>query len=599
MDLTKNNIKMNSTFYIWVPIYVDMRRAIIILLTLQIFQLSCRAQQDMDVELIMTAVGASDPDELDQEDLERLSAYLDAPISLNEASKDRLKHSGLFSSYQLASIEDYRARHGNIMSFAELSAIDGFSESIVKRIAPFIEVGGTLAPEKHRQREVVLRTFGRLSHQRGHCSSALMYGLKSRMDVSRHLSLALGFSRPYLSSGIYPEAFAGNISINFKRPCINLLIGDFNVRYGQGLAVWNGTSFSSLSAPSAFMRKPSGISPGYSFNGGSSMSGVASSYRNNILSVSLFLSFPGLKDAGRRLQIRDITPGLNVSCFGRSGHCSLTHVQDMVVIGDRLRIPEMKSSLDWAFCLRGINLYGEVMYDWVWRIMPFLAGLGFNIGDNVSNALRLKYAHDRSWTGAFSTEYLSADRLHNVMLAAESVLYDIGKSENADKSLQAKGILLWEYKSKGGFCVRLRLSERFRTWNEMFRTDLRADFEYRKASFHSRVRMNILECSDMGYMAFAEAGFMTGMFSVCLRQGIFAADSWEDRIYVSERDVPGAFNVPALYGRGEWTSLFASFKIRRIMKFYLRLSYFAFPFMPAEKRKPGKAELKFQLNVRF
>ena len=70
----------------------------------------------MDVELIMTAVGASDPDELDQEDLERLSAYLDAPISLNEASKDRLKHSGLFSSYQLASIEDYRARHGNIMS---------------------------------------------------------------------------------------------------------------------------------------------------------------------------------------------------------------------------------------------------------------------------------------------------------------------------------------------------------------------------------------------------------------------------------------------------------------------------------------------------
>ena len=100
----------------------------------------------------------------------------------------------------------------------------------------------------------------------------------------------------------------------------------------------------------------------------------------------------------------------------------------------------------------------------------------------------------------------------------------------------------------------------------------------------------------MGYL---ESGYVNGGFSLYLRQGVFFIDEWADRIYVSERDAPGSYNVPALYGRGEWTSLVGSYRVGKLMRIYLRFSYFAYPFMPEKNRKPGKAELKMQLVFKF
>ena len=74
-------------------------------------------------------------------------------------------------------------------------------------------------------------------------------------------------------------------------------------------------------------------------------------------------------------------------------------------------------------------------------------------------------------------------------------------------------------------------------------------------------------------------------------------DKWDDRIYVYERDAPGSFNVPAFYGRGLWTSLYCSCKVTKWGKLYCRTSYVSYPFM--EKKKPGKAELKLMMTVKF
>ena len=69
-------------------------------------------------------------------------------------------------------------------------------------------------------------------------------------------------------------------------------------------------------------------------------------------------------------------------------------------------------------------------------------------------------------------------------------------------------------------------------------------------------------------------------------------DNWDDRIYAYERDVPGAYNSPAFYGRGMWSSFIASWKPAEWCKLYLRAGVTIYPFM--EEKKPGKAELRFQ-----
>jgi hypothetical protein len=84
-----------------------------------------------------------------------------------------------------------------------------------------------------------------------------------------------------------------------------------------------------------------------------------------------------------------------------------------------------------------------------------------------------------------------------------------------------------------------------------------------------------------------------------LRQGFFFIDDWDDRIYVYEHDAPGSFTAPAMYGRGLWTSVSAGMKLSSRLRMYARAAYTGYTFMEQEKKKPGKAELKLQLQCRF
>ena len=68
-----------------------------------------------------------------------------------------------------------------------------------------------------------------------------------------------------------------------------------------------------------------------------------------------------------------------------------------------------------------------------------------------------------------------------------------------------------------------------------------------------------------------EAGWK-GEAALWVRATVFGIDSWADRIYVYERDVPGSFSVPAYYGRGYALSLYAGWK-----ELKLRLSTTRYP----------------------
>jgi hypothetical protein len=112
-------------------------------------------------------------------------------------------------------------------------------------------------------------------------------------------------------------------------------------------------------------------------------------------------------------------------------------------------------------------------------------------------------------------------------------------------------------------------------------------------------RINALRCVGTGFVTYIEEGRKTESMSIYLRQGVFFVDDWEDRIYVYERDAPGSFNVPAMYGKGWFVSTVASVHINRVVRLYARASYTGYQFMTQEKRKPGKAELKLQVVCRF
>ena len=97
-------------------------------------------QQLPGIELIMRLEGVDSPEDMDPYDVERLESLLNRPLRINHASLSKLKEAGLLSHYQAVSLIDYRSRHGDVLSYSELSAVDGFGVDFVERIAPFISL---------------------------------------------------------------------------------------------------------------------------------------------------------------------------------------------------------------------------------------------------------------------------------------------------------------------------------------------------------------------------------------------------------------------------------------------------------------------------
>lgn len=569
-----------------------MRRVIFSVLFLAMWG-SVAAQEGGEMEAMMKMTGAVSAEEMDSYEVERLADLLEHPLKINLVSSSRLSSSGLFTRYQVASLVDYRARHGNVMSLAELAAVDGFGEDFVACLAPFVSLESLSVGLMNEPVRNDLAVRGAFKNNEGNDWNV---GLKYRMEA-RGFSMSLATNRAYGSDGAKPSDYAGSIGYDFRKVRGKVLLGDFNARFGQGLVLWNGAFINSLSTPSAFMKKPSGLSRSWSYTGGSALTGAVAEVGVEGFTFSAILAAPGVKAAARLPDNVRLMPAANIGWQCRHGQVSATHMAE--ISGFRAdddvqtRIPVMRTSADAAFCVRGVNIYGEAAYDWVERNVDVLAGTDFKAGEKWRLATLCRYFPDELYGAAFSGATGSGS------FSVDAVYYPIPKEASVRHSIQVKSQVDWIWTVGQSFSIRMRASERFRTWGNMFRSEIRGDFTYASGPFVANMRLNALHCEKIALAGYLEEGFKNDRFSIYARQTIFKVDDWDDRIYVYERDAPGSFNVPALYGRGWSASLVASAKTASLLRIYARISYTGYHLMPVEKRKPGKAELKLQLVFRF
>ena len=518
------------------------------------------AQEADGIEAVMRFLGVDSPEELDSSEVERLDDFLERPLRVNMVPQSRLVASGLLSPYQAASLEDYRSRHGNVMSYTELAAVDGFGPEAVRKLKPFIslectEVHADAMPIRH---DLSVKTAYKATGMP--VESSWNYGLKYRLKADK-LTASIGTSRAY---------YTGSLSYDFRK--VSVVIGDFNARFGQGLVLWSGAFMTSLSSPDAFMKKPSGISPTWSFTGSSALRGVAAETALGPFRVTALMAVSGA--------------AANLTYLTRYGHASMTYSGS-------------KASVDGAFCVRGVNIYSEAVYDFASGLPAAVCGTQFNASEKVRLASLARYCPDDQYQAAFSGAFKTSGLESEGTFSVDAICYPLGKVKGESHSIQVKALANWECALSPSLKLKFRLSERFRTWGNRFRTDLRADLSYMSGPWVMNMRLNALRSVNTGFVSYLEEGRKTSDMSIYLRQGIFFVDHWDDRIYVYERDAPGSFNVPAMYGRGWFASAVASAHVTGSIRLYARASYVGYHFMEHEKRKPGKAELKFQIVFRF
>ncbi len=573
---------------------------------------------------VMRLLGVDTPEDLDENEVESLSAWLESPLDINLASPSRLVSSGLFTPYLAASLADYRSGHGDVLSLSELAAVDGFSEDFVRVLAPFISLRSRAPAGRATEKVSSVRNYlaVRSSARVSGLLPGYSYGMKYRLDVNGRFQFGLSANRAYGEKDAVPDGGSFYFAYYGDGHLGKIVIGDYRLRFGQGLLLWSGFRMDSFSSPESFCARSSGISPYSSFTGDDSYRGVAADFGIGRLSVSTALAVNGLREmmAGKTDADLSLMPAVNVAWNGRrvrvgvTAHCTTNALNALPVSAgsDGASAGAFSSagcSADFRWCPGGKDVFGEVAADLLTMEAKALLGTAFRLSDAVRMAARATYSRDEytlAFGGGFSggkyvqlpgrSGFGSSVKRHSGSFGFEGTWFPGKKYGNEGPNWQVKTVVNYSLQFSPVVSVTLRYALRLRSAGETCRNDLRCDLRYGSGEWSATLRLNALYNKGLGLLSYLEGGWSPGRISACLRAGIFRIDNWADRIYVYERDAPGNFNVPAYYGRGVWGAFTMGTRLARSCRIYLRVSTLQYPWeSPTASVRVPKTEGKLMV----
>ena len=250
-----------------------MKRRLVLLLLLAAAPVAAQTEETVRAALFLT--GADSPEELDDRLVEELESYRNRPLPLNRASWARLLESGLLTSYQVATLAEYRSVSGDVLSFAELELVDGFGKEAVAVLRPFLSLESDRGPGVAVKDTLIFRH-----------SAILRVTLKDVGAKYRLQAVRVEAAGAWKGPG---ATFYGLFRLRKGK----ILIGDFNARYGQGLAFWSSFQLAGLSTLDAFSKRANGIAPAWSFNRTGTYRGLAWDYTGEHGQFALFGTMDG------------------------------------------------------------------------------------------------------------------------------------------------------------------------------------------------------------------------------------------------------------------------------------------------------------------
>ena len=509
--------------------------------------------------------------------------------------------SALLTPYQVATVQDYRRRCGDILSPAELALVDGFSPAAVRALEPFLSFDSSRRPG-----EPVADTL-RLGVKA--LARASLDCVAGKLLVDGGDMMQAGYARRWYFDGRCGGSFFAACSY----PGGRFLAGSFNLRYGEGLLFWSGLSMDQTGTIDGFSRRGGGLSPSWSWTGEGTYRGFAGEYSRGAWSG---MAFVAENACGGRLSALSRTGSYGVNVLGTMANpggtlAASADVKQRLWGADLFAEAAVRTSLSSrglsSLSSRGLWPRGSLIR------FAALGGLRLPITDGLSAAIRLQ-ALPSAWTGrkygeysgalgmkyggggyvpiAGKTGFGSSEKRHSVDAVAQLRLLPIPGSDPRRHELKLTGS--WGFRPDSLLRLDTRLIVRYRSY-EPWRAELRTDALLSNGTVNARLRLHGSWCDGPGFLTYAEAGYTPGSWQLWLRCTYYNTSAWSSRIYVYERDIPGSFSVPACYGKGQSLSMIASHTLRARrfrIKSALRAS------LAWNNRKPGPSPgLKFQMMI--
>ncbi len=287
---------------------------IFVLLIVSFDSIGQKANPDQNIEAILESiVGSLDDESGTTMIIEDLESLAENPLNINSASANELSKLHLLNDIQIQNLLNYRNQFGTIFSIYELAAIDGFSQDLLVQMEPFVSFGQIVKkPQsfsetlKYGRHQLLVRSLGAVQTPDGYMEredgsvpyegNRFRYYSRYRFEAGDNFSVGITAEKDpgeafFTGSNKHGfDFYSGHISVKANPIIENITVGDFWVRAGQGLVLWQGFSMSKSVNSMDVYKTSQGLRPFTSTDENKFFRGIATSLKMGETKVILFYS---------------------------------------------------------------------------------------------------------------------------------------------------------------------------------------------------------------------------------------------------------------------------------------------------------------------
>lgn len=287
---------------------------------------TCQVYAQTDVDILVeriTELAAEDlGEDFDLSDLaDRFYFYQQHPIDLNRTDGRELNELQFVPQLFIDNLLEHRRRSGEFVAIHELQAIDGLDSSLLRLLLPYVTVRSTSSLSgvgvgellQGGENDLMVR-YGRTVEQRRgyeitdtsrsrYLGSPDQVFVRYRYRYGNDLQVALNMKKDAgesFFSGAQRYGFdfySGSVYLRNRGRFKDIVIGDYALQFGQGLAIWNGLGFGKGAAVQGVAKQATGLRPYTSSNEVLFFRGGAATVALGKLAVTPFFSWRRLDGA--------------------------------------------------------------------------------------------------------------------------------------------------------------------------------------------------------------------------------------------------------------------------------------------------------------
>ncbi len=624
-----------------------MKRLFLFLPLIMIQQICAQTDSVLPVDQLVENFLENSNDNVESSQIYSLFEYLlDNPVDLTSASVSDLMKIPFLDFPTAERILTEVKRRGKITSLSFLDSLKWLSPALVRNIKPFLTSGKVkLNSAKSGNRKMFsteIRTRLQTDLQTGKGFTENKFEGNKIKNYNR---LKINYAKKYFLTLLtekdagektFTDFYSGNLSFNGTGFLNKVILGDYLVEFGQGLALWSPYAFSKGSeAVRSVIKRPRGIIKYTSTDENRFYRGIALSLVSGNLQLALFysaknmdasltddsmhvrsISYGGYHRTGPEISKKDLLkensfgtilifeifnsltlsylynksnyslPFLSTKAFGLNGNSFGFH------------------SLSIDFHRKFLSLGSEIAYNSV-----SVASI-FNLGLNLTENFKLIFSfrnYPRNYYNLYANGFGEQNNTQNETgfytgmvwrnrFGVLNVYYDLYRFPYStfNNLFPEKGSdFLIDFYSRKFNSTQIRLKYKQETKPEDFSGEsrktytnsIRADILIGNNNFSTRSRIELKyyetgsSGTERGFLLFQELNWLCcSKLYLSGRIIFFNTGSYSTRLYEYEKNIRGIFYNPALFGKGVRWYLLAKWQLFDFLELSLKYSETYKPF---------------------